>query len=267
MAFVFVQLAADTFVRANENPLNPANWTVGTDGYFPLNIVSNTCRATDATNTDDNLEVFTGTPLPNDQYAEYKLTRLIDGETSAIGARVDSTGDFGVFLFFSDNGDGTVVCEILSFYSLTDPNSPATIFENDALPFAANDVVRIAVIGKTAYAFQNGNQIGTGTDPNMVPSGSPCIDIETDTLNAVRITNFTAGSAALSNTDDIHSVDMFVTAFTNKQHSADLFAIMPLALSIHSADMFIQDPLSHNADVIERTNLVLTQVSRTTQIS
>src|SRR5271170_1041229 len=64
-ATVYTQLASDNFTRANENPLNPAVWTIF-GGSLALQVLSNVCCPSAITTVADCDELYTGVVLPND---------------------------------------------------------------------------------------------------------------------------------------------------------------------------------------------------------
>lgn len=185
----FIQLASETFTEANANPLPAARWRVvgGDSSDAALQVVSNTCRATSTVSACG--EVFIGVTVPNDHYIGIKITRNL-GEVVSLYTRL-SDGDNSAYEFdIVDNGDGTADIGI-TWLDDTDDDSEL-LFENPALPWANNDVFIAASIGSTHLLFQNGNIVAQAQD-SRIPTGVPFLEISTDTINNVRLTNFVTG--------------------------------------------------------------------------
>jgi hypothetical protein len=189
MSLIFTQLGADTFVRANENPLNPAHWTTMAP-YAPLRVQTNTCRATATSDVNDNFEYFSSVLPPNDQYAEIKLTLLGSGEEFGVELRTDPINVNLYDFDFISNGDGTLAAQIFLFIN---NNNVATLYQNLALPFAVGDVFRAAAVGSTLYLYQNGTLVTSVQNTTLI-SGYTGLFISTDTTNQVRLNNFAMGS-------------------------------------------------------------------------
>jgi len=70
MAFTYTTLAADTFQRANENPVNPAVWSDDSaDSIAACQIVSDELEPTAA----ESIAVYTGITWPANQWAQYQV--------------------------------------------------------------------------------------------------------------------------------------------------------------------------------------------------
>ena len=191
MAYIFTQLAADTFTQAN-GPLNPAVWTA-TDpinvGDAPLAVVSNQCRGTSIIQA--NGMIYTGITWPNDQWASVKMVR--NQEITSLYTRV-SADELSAYEFdWLDNGDGTAELDIIVFVNGADG---VQIYDNPSVPWANNDVFKVASIGSTHLIFQNGVLINgpSGTVDTNLASGNVLLEIsESTSLTEVRLTNFLGG--------------------------------------------------------------------------
>lgn len=192
--YILTQLASETFTEANVNPLAAARWRIvgGDSADAGLQVVSNTCRASSTSVACG--EVYTAVAVPNDHYVGIKITRNI-GEVVSLYTRL-SDGDDSAYEFdIIDNGDGTAIIGITWLDDSGDDSE--IIFENDTQPWANNDVFIAASIGSTHLLFQNGNIIAQVVD-TRIPAGVPFIEISTDTINNVRLTNFVTGAITMS---------------------------------------------------------------------
>src|ERR1700722_4923408 len=161
MAYVYTPLFTDTFHRADEEPLNPADWTNNADGFDDLAVVSDLC--VDAENSFGGWE-FANQTLPNDQYAE-----------ATIESFDQVSGDVQVYLRldipianayeFVDVSGGTVSLENSDGDTLASPPVPGGTVN-------PGDVIHIEAIGQTVNVLYNGVQILTAVDPTMPASGN-----------------------------------------------------------------------------------------------
>lgn len=193
-SLTFTQLGADTFIRANENPLNVSNWTTMAP-YAPWRIQTNTARPTTTIDINDCFEYFSSVLPPNDQYVEAKFTLLGSGEEAGIELRTNP-GLVNVYDFdLISNGDGTAAAQLLIFEA---NDNVGTLYANLALPFSTNDVFRAVVVGQTFYWYQNGVLFAEVNDSSLA-SGYTGIFASTDTTNQVRLNNFVMGSVVNNN--------------------------------------------------------------------
>src|SRR5258706_1123262 len=80
----------DSFRRANENPLNPTNWTTLT-GLSDLQILNNECEPSGGSSAVG--AAFCTTSFPSDQWAEIKINHLTSSNNAA-GLFVRTTPNF-----------------------------------------------------------------------------------------------------------------------------------------------------------------------------
>ena len=187
MGFVFTQTASDNFQRANEEPLNPANWTINSVSGGDLAIVSHLCVAEVALTT--GTEYYTGVSFPENQYAKCTIDQFQSGNSVIelwILAALDESK--GYELVLTANGDGTSSLELVS----TPGGHTAT-----GAPFivAMGDTMAIGFIGSTVYAFYNGVQVLSLAADGSSTSGDPGLTIVfSSTQSDTSISLFSAGS-------------------------------------------------------------------------
>lgn len=184
MSLVFTQLAADSF-SPNANPLNPANWTTASDGFTNLQALSGFCVQTAVGGSGD---LYTGVIFPNDQYAQITLNALTTTDVAIVGVRSDPSGDsLGVYLTMFNNTGPTMTL------SITDGLN--NLYFNGAFPFNFGDVFKIAAIGTSISAYQNGVLITTV--PQMIAAtGNPLLIVEGASSSSTKLSSFSAGSVA-----------------------------------------------------------------------
>lgn len=207
MSFVFTPVFTDTFLRANESPLNPTNWhsVSGLPTNDQLQVLNNKCATTVTVQDDGQATVIAA--LPNDQYCECKITNFTATGSVVIYVRagVDLAPNYTLTLGGPFNNP-------TANYSITQVDvSGGTIIHTwaDTIPitFQVNDVVRFAIIGSyptgKLYFFQNNNLIFTGNlgdSPSGLASGRSGLQLAS--FAAVPVTtdaeviNYVAGSAS-----------------------------------------------------------------------
>jgi hypothetical protein len=80
---VYTQIFSDNFHRANEQPLNTANWTVNTfDSNLQLAVVSDVCES--SSSQLDGIEFFTSLPVASNQFVEAVIGQFVSGLGSAV---------------------------------------------------------------------------------------------------------------------------------------------------------------------------------------
>lgn len=180
------QLAADTFVRANENPLNPADWTTPPGGFSALQIVSDVVEA--STLAAACFEAYTGVDFPNDQFCQMKVGAVV-GVDDQIAAGVRTNGPLG---YYADVGGPLGAGAVISLVAntTTGQNTLGTYTGT----VATNDLILVAVAGSTLTVYQNGVLRITAQDANFA-SGLPGIGCSPNTVLAdATIKGFIAGS-------------------------------------------------------------------------
>lgn len=162
MPLIFTQLAADSFHRADENPLDPAKWSLDTAGNSPLQVVSDKCIASAVTGCDD---FYTDADWPGNQWAEVELTDLAPDTTAVLLLR--SAPDFSwynnLFIVGGAAGFGN---DCLVGYLASTNSGDTILYQNNAGKVSAGDVFRVAVIENRWWLFQNGKLLATGFDTN-----------------------------------------------------------------------------------------------------
>jgi hypothetical protein len=162
-----VQLALDTFLRPNENPLDATRWTL-IPGYGSLQIVSERCEGTDP--VDGSAELYTGIAWPNNQYAETYIQASVSGAEFDLLLRTN--GDLSEYYDFGfvDNGNGTAdVYIIVAAASI--PGSGNILFENTALPFSYGDKFTAIIVGGQLIFMQNGTPFLEAYDYTIASGG------------------------------------------------------------------------------------------------
>lgn len=170
MAYIFNKVFSDNFARANEQPLNTANWTVNTGAFPALAVVNHLCVSV-APFGQAGTEFYTGSTFGNDQYATATLAN-----NPVPGAELD--------VFIRSSTDA-----ITSYYSaglFVNPDQTGLVFllkgggqigGNVAVgAVKAGDTLTVGAIGTTIFLVLNGVQLISGTDATFA-SGRTGMDI------------------------------------------------------------------------------------------
>lgn len=149
MALIYTQLAQDLFLRPDENPLDPAQWSENLGGDGTLAIVSHLCVAGDSS---FGLEIYTGVVFPDNQYAEIVVANwdAVEGALD-VGVQVGTNETVTANFNASTNGDGTS-----TFSLFVNGGSGVTVVAPDPI---TGDVLRIEIVGTSATAKVNGTVI------------------------------------------------------------------------------------------------------------
>ena len=192
---IYTPLFTDTFHRANEAPLNPANYTnitvaVGSE----LEVASNVC-AGDGT-AAVAFEVYTGAAIPNDQYAEITVASYYNPSTGfgavlAVVARSDGTDQTtGYTAQLVGLGNGTSQLDLVVGTTINQSTIISTV--------NVGDVLRIEALGTAITVKLNGTVKFTVTDATYT-SGKPGLEIQWDHVQSdTTVSLFTAGSIVSS---------------------------------------------------------------------
>ena len=112
----------------------------------------------------------------------------------------DLTGDIGYAADAFDNGDGITAALELGYYDIS--QQYISLWSNENTIVSQGDTFIFAIVGSTLYLYQNGVLVsGAVNDPlNYYPSTGPVgLDVDPqDSATEIGLSNFTAGSAALS---------------------------------------------------------------------
>lgn len=186
MSLVFVQLAADNFNRANENPLANGQWTTAFGS--PLQIVSNACESVGSFGASQ----YTGIVWPNDQWAEIKITALAAGSSISLIIRVDA----GISNYLELDLQGASLSNAVKITkTVAGVQSPLATFPAPSV----GELYRIAALGTNWYLFKNGTQIGTGSIGAVPSAGSVYLTIsDTAVPSDTTADNFAGGSVSQS---------------------------------------------------------------------
>lgn len=172
------QLAVDTFTRANENPLNPADWSVlSAPTLPPLQIISDLCVP--SVGAAECAEYYSGVSLPSDQYAEMTVPVVNTGEPPLIVfARANfifndfyfiSVGSASVGSYETDLILVTGSAEIIlgSYFGAIHPGDVLRLGCTGNLIFVQlNGVTIISVVDQTLASGLAGIDLGSsGADP------------------------------------------------------------------------------------------------------
>jgi len=153
-------LGVDNFTRANESPLNPANWTVpsGT-GTGNLQVVSNLCVC-GASVVSFNVEIFTGggAPASADQYAQITVQNV----GSAMGVVVRASTSSVTFYYFQWNNAGVFNLFKVVAGTVTGLTSQGGI----AFP-VAGDTMGLMALGPLLVCLHNGVVIMSWLDTSI----------------------------------------------------------------------------------------------------
>ena len=182
---VFTTLATDTFNRANENPLSDGgNWTTPVGEFFsgatqPLQVVSDQCEAT---HSIVNAALYSGISWPNDQWAQFKLS--------------GGSAEAAIILRAVDNGTSVTyiiaVTPAAPAINIAETGTPAG--GSVSTPLGSGSVIRLAVLGSTAFIYVNGVLLGASTGFTLA-SGSAGILLEVGgNLSQSNVVNFVGGS-------------------------------------------------------------------------
>ena len=177
-------LATDTFTRANENPLNPANWSILVGSG--LQIVSNTCRSA---TTSLSGELYTGVVFPSDQFCQVQAASVNNADVYSILLILRGT-DTSNYSMAVVGVPGTQTVSI--FKNVAGVNN--TLAGPVAITVANGDVFKFTAVGTQLTGYRNGVQVCSAVDGSIV-SGKPGLSIFSNPATDVQLTNFSAGGA------------------------------------------------------------------------
>ena len=203
MSYIFTALAVDTFNRANENPLNPTNWTIpaGNTIAHAIEIVSD--EAIPAT-TSGGWEGWIGSDTwsPN-QYASVQIDTLATDNQSTVSLLLRTTaGASGI-------ANGTQYT--FNAFGVTSPSSgivftvtltPPGVIAIGALNLGTSGVVSlvpgakmVAGISGNYYFLMYNNVILISGINNTIPKGTGTVQLYLfdPTPANVQVSNFSAG--------------------------------------------------------------------------
>jgi hypothetical protein len=185
-ANTYTELAYDSAQRANENPINPTDWTTGT-GFDALQIASKQIEGT-SSSADCAAFYTNATWVTSGQYVQATLESLGSGGDSAfllLYCALDQST--GYFLQLNLSGGETA-------YSLFTPG-PSLITGVIPHPFAAGDIWRVEKVGNQLQLFYNNTSLGTATNASY-DTNDPGLDLNVSATTDIGIIDFVAGKIA-----------------------------------------------------------------------
>jgi len=184
------QLAVDTFTRANEDPLNIANWTT-VPLLTALQILSDLCVPSVGSNIEC-AEYYSGVSLPADQYAEITVPFVAVAEPPLIVfARSTFTlgSVAGYEVVIEQPSSGVYITSLVLVAAGTE-----TILASYDGVINPGDVIRLACTGDAIFVQKNGITIMSVVDTTAA-SGAAGVDLESNgSVTAVGISRFACGS-------------------------------------------------------------------------
>jgi hypothetical protein len=183
----FNTLYSNTFTGANQNPIDPTNWTVLNSQ--PLQVLSAECVAVDLA---DNIgaEFFSGAvDFTKDQWLQFTIAGLAFASSILAALRYNAgTGTSYLITISNPGGAGNV------HITLRGPNG-ALIVEVLNLTITAGDVFFFSAVGSTFTVTHNGSTIISQTDTQADNDGTLFLSLFPNaSLTDAAITNFSAGS-------------------------------------------------------------------------
>ena len=200
---------SDSFNRANENPLNPTNWSAtlpiggGPSDYAALQVVNDTCEGT--VNSQISAELFTPS-TPNDQYTQVTIATMSSDSSVLLLLRYANNNYYRLDLNGSDFSDFFIKAQISSVTAgvKTTLASIINTFTWNGL-INVNDVWVFAAAGTGLYVFVNGVTVWDVTD-STYSSGITGLGLSNlSSVSATAVTNFVMGAASIPSLPNIPS--------------------------------------------------------------
>lgn len=233
MAIVFLVLAADNFIRPNENPLSGGGrWSVDTiTPIAPLQLLNDVAVLTDI---GESNSLYTGIIWPNVQWAEVTIEECLDGSCSDLLVMHRQDAENG-YVFEIDGPLGPT-CNVDIFTLIG--GTPRDILFTGTLEINKGDVIRLECPGGFMRAYLNGVLFIEGP-VTPLPAGVSNLDAFGHTaVTDCQFSNFRGGEIA---TEFAHSVDCFIasTPSTSLAHSVDCYVFEKTVDSLHNVDCSI----------------------------
>ena len=229
MANTLTQLAVDTFVRANENPLSGGGtWTANTTSgiIVPAQLVSNAVESTVNNATDHACGWYTGISWPNDQYCDVTLGALVLN-SDFVGPMVRATSGVDTRYFLAIGGPvgPTAIAYLIKKIS----GAQTILVGPNTITATLGDVFRIAVIGTTLSAFQNGSAISgmSAVTDSGISSGNAGIFVSAGSIVQATVTHFDGGSVYAGTVSSVGLSPSTVTYPSNSTGTVTLSANAP----------------------------------------
>lgn len=246
--FTSNQLAVDTFQRVNENPLNPANWSVAFGGVGagidPLQVLSEACVPS-VLNTEC-AEFYSGIATPNDQYAEVTLGPFTPGTPGPIIFVRGNDFSDGYFLEIDQLSDGSFLTQL---GVQADEGLVAVILGTYGGKISAGDVVRLSATGSTVTATLNGVTIIQAVDANLTV-GYCGIDLASvGSISECSVTKFAMGGftpsveqiISLNDTQFRTLIKLFIAMNAWDGTVPDMYTIWDTVFAAEGLKILVQD--------------------------
>lgn len=175
--------ASDTFTGTNGTALQTYNssWGINTSG-FVLN-----SNALVGTNAHDAFAYWNADTFDNDQYSQLTAVAVVADTYVGPAVRMAKSSTQTAYFMQGDSADGLYLMKIV--------NGTETQLGSAAAVVAANDVLRLEIVGTTLTPKRNGNAInppGAQTD-SSIASGAAGIDIYNNNTGG-RVDDWSAGN-------------------------------------------------------------------------
>ena len=199
MHFNYTTLFADSFHRADENPVNPLWWTANNNEQ-PCQILSDelVCNvAADKESTARNIVIT----WPANQWCELQIDVLHGGASYPnsgvvlVGRAFNSTGY--AFAIGGPLGQNPPTDSYFQLYSLIN-GSLGTLFDSESYTFNVGDKIRVECFEDQISFLVNDTKLGTYAD-SSIASGAPDIALYYDVgVTDTQVSNFRGGSITQS---------------------------------------------------------------------
>jgi hypothetical protein len=182
-------LYSNTFMGANQKPIDPTNWTPAFNvTAYELQVLSAQCTATNVSPAGQ--EYYSGgQDFTKDQWCSFVVSALpgaIFGWSFATQVRYVPTTGAGYKLLINFNGEAAQ-------WSLFNPSS-SVIDVTDSI-VSLGDVILLSAVGSTILVQQNGETIFSTTDTTADNDGTVYLSVScASTVGDTAVTNFLAGS-------------------------------------------------------------------------
>jgi hypothetical protein len=158
-------LGSDTFTRADSTDLG-TQWSWGYANRGPSQLVSNAARP--LTPGVETLEAFTGASLPDDQWAQVKLTNITgsgwNGVVFALRLQDPATKThYGIAITDQTDSNAVSIGRCIA--------GSCTTLQTATTTWANGDTARVEVIGSTLSVYQNDVLVTSYTDVTPITSG------------------------------------------------------------------------------------------------
>lgn len=155
---VFVQLATDSFDRANNADLG-ANWDSGyVTGYGSFEILSNLAHPSVA--GTQAVETYNAITWPNDQYSEFDISTWANENQAVSIVRLAAPSTVTGYMFFAQRFSGVdgndEIYKVIS--------DSYTLLASAAGSWTTGNRMKGAAFGTGLYLFKNGTQILSASD-------------------------------------------------------------------------------------------------------